>query len=378
MFDELAPDFEQGLSAAHRIKALQLFQELQRSGQAKDPKILERLKWHLEHTDNKSAIMSQAWASYYLAVGEVDRAIKYLNDSASENPKIYIAISEIHRNRGDAVKQKQSIEQAERAFRKELGDDKFNHQIRVTLANVLVRQGNIEEAKKVLITGLKLKPDRFISRASADFLAMQYDRAREANADLGEQLGFLVDALKLDPNHVKIYKRLVAMYMASKESPDRMATIRETLQGVVTSEQPSALAHLALSNVYEQEGKPDQARFHLEQAHKMDRNMPLIVNNLAWSLAHAEQPDLERALELAKTAVGQVPNNPRLRDTYGTILLKLERYREAAAELNLALQGSSKPEKIHAKLGLAYEKLGMDDLAQIHRNQSIAIPTEVQ
>lgn len=206
LIDELAPDMQIGLGAAHRVKALYLFKELKNSSpkQAKDPELLQKLKWHLEQTTDKSPEISEAWATYYMATGNVAVAIKHLNDSAKINPMHYIVVSELHKGLGDAISQKHALEQAEKSFRKQLDKNQFDHRPRVTLANVLTRQGNIDEAKQVLVTGVRLRPNSFIKQASADFLTMQHDRARKANKDAGEQLEFLIEALKLDPNHGKV------------------------------------------------------------------------------------------------------------------------------------------------------------------------------
>jgi Flp pilus assembly protein TadD len=83
-------------------------------------------------------------------------------------------------------------------------------------------------------------------------------------------------------------------------------------------------------------------------------------------------------LELAEKAVRQRPEDPRIRDTYGTILFKLERYRESASELNLALQGAQNPKQIHDKLAAAYDKLGMVQQARIHREKSDSMEKETK
>lgn len=383
LIDKLAPDSEAGFSSAHEFKALQISRNLSadKAAKVKDPEILKKLKWHLDHLDHtkdRSPEISEVWAAYCFAVGDTVQAIGHLENSAKKKPFQYVLISEYHKNQGDADAQKQSLENAETAFRQLLADDKFNHPNRISLANVLVRQENIREARRVLLNGLLLQPDPQIRHAIADFLVMQHDKDRQSNNDVGAQLQFLVDAIKMDPNHVKIYKRLVAMHKESKQSTDRLAEIRSTLQDIVASEQSTALAHLALSNVHQQEGNIEHADFHLEQAYKADKDMPFIVNNLAWCLAHSADPDLDRALELAEKAVRQRPEDPRIRDTYGTILFKLERYRESASELNLALQGAQNPKQIHDKLAAAYDKLGMVQQARIHREKSDSMEKETK
>ena len=87
---------------------------------------------------------------------------------------------------------------------------------------------------------------------------------------------------------------------------------------------------------------------------------------MAWILAQGESPDLERALELAETAVNRVPDSPRFRDTLGTVLVKLGRHRDAISELQLALSGVPDKNTVHRKLSICYKSIGMNDLAEMH------------
>ncbi|MFT5302548.1 MAG: putative Zn-dependent protease, partial [Mariniblastus sp.] len=114
-----------------------------------------------------------------------------------------------------------------------------------------------------------------------------------------------------------------------------------------------------------------QAKFHVEQAYQMDNKMVVVLNNLAWYIAHDEVPDLPRALELIELAVSQNPDEIRLRSTYGTVLMKLGRDQEAARELELSLTGVMNRKEVHRKLAILYENLGSSEMASIHRENSL-------
>ena len=76
-------------------------------------------------------------------------------------------------------------------------------------------------------------------------------------------------------------------------------------------------------------------------------------------------PDLERALELALQAVQQSPNDGRYHDTLGTVYLKQEKYKDAAAEFQLALVGVEDPIAVRKKLVTVYTKLNMPEQVEI-------------
>lgn len=372
LIDELAPDFKTGFRQAHRMKALHLIRKLQASKATKvqDPLILQRIKWHLDHCSDQSAEISEAWGMYHLAMRQPDQAIHYFARTAKQHPKHYVFIAELQRGVGKTDAANSAMESARQGYRNMLDRSPFHHQVRVALADVLLRQGKVNESKQLLLEGVDLKPDPFIKRSSANFLVMQFDRARRANEDIGEQLLYLSDAIKIDPNYEEIYKRLAAIYMESKESKDRLAAMEGSLRQVVQKEKPNSLAHFVLGCVFWQQGNKEQAEFHIEQAYKLNKQTPRIANNLAWVLAHADPPDSDRALSLLKSAVRQEPENPVIRETYGSILIKLSNYEAAATELTAALSNATNKREVHRKLSIVYEKLGQDEQARLHRKQS--------
>ena len=58
-------------------------------------------------------------------------------------------------------------------------------------------------------------------------------------------------------------------------------------------------------------------------------------------LAHKDEPDLDRALTLAETALNTAPTDYRFLDTYGSILVLQKKYDQAITSLQKALPGSS-------------------------------------
>ena len=97
----------------------------------------------------------------------------------------------------------------------------------------------------------------------------------------------------------------------------------------------------------------------------------VVINNLAWVLAHKKKPDLDRALELASTAVSQSPDNAEYLDTYGTVLLKCKKYDAAITNFEKALSKHQSKDEIHMKLALCYRAIERPDLAEIHEKHSI-------
>ncbi|MDG1874881.1 MAG: hypothetical protein P8J27_13280, partial [Mariniblastus sp.] len=107
--------------------------------------------------------------------------------------------------------------------------------------------------------------------------------------------------------------------------------------------------------------------FHIEKAYELDPRFGVVANNLAWFLVNdTENPDLDRAFELSSEVVKRFPNNPAMLDTHATVLMKQEKYDEALVHFEKALAVIRDKKIMHTKLAFVYEKLGMDDMKEVH------------
>ena len=366
ILDKLAPFEKVGYHKAHQFKAMMLAQQL---NQSNDPLVLKKLRWHLENSREESVVTNQAWAVFYRAIGESKKAIEYLEKAAVVNPSNLIDIAKIHGQAGDQSARKDAMERAESRFRKLLEKDQLDSSNRIKLADALVQLDKVDEAEQVLATGLKLQPDKLILRAAADFFVMRHDRARAADAPFSDQLNYLRQAMKLDINYSPIYDRLLRFYQFKYDNAD-LSKVKEAVMSSVASNQPTALAHLALSNIMLLEKDNQKAEWHLEQAYQLEPTFVIVLNNLAWTLAHKDDPDLERAFNLSKTVVERSPNDPRFRDTYATVLMKQGKHEQAVVEFEKTLPTIKNKKPIHEKLAFLYREIGRNDLAQRHAQQA--------
>jgi tetratricopeptide (TPR) repeat protein len=366
LIQKIAPDNSLGFAPGHRLIALSMATQVGSTDSRQDPTFLKKLNHHLIASRSFSPEIFQAWAAFYVATEQKDKAISSLDRAAEKNPSLYISISELYKQSGQNAESRNTLEKAELAFRELLEKDKLDDKNRIAFAKILALVENYQEAEEVLQQGQRIKPDPLIKRALSDFYAMRYDIARSEAAPAQDQMNFLMQAIETDPDHIAVYSRMIQLFSEAGESPEQAKKIRAIFEEIVTGGNPTALAHFALSNILWIVGERDRAEFHLEQAYLLNNNFVVIINNLAWILAHNEDPDLERALNLAKTAVERAPQNPRYRDTLGTVLLKLQLHQEAISELQLALKGTPDTNLVHKKLAICYKSLGMEDLALMH------------
>ena len=375
LIQKISPDNSLGFARGHRLIALSIARQIGSAESRDDPTFLTKLNHHLIASRDFSPEMSQAWAGFYVATEQKDKAILSLNRAAEKNPALYVAISDLYKQEGQNAESKNTLAKAEIVFRNMLQKDQLDDRNRIAFAKILALLEKYQESEGVLQQGLRIKPNPLIRKSLSDFYAMRYDIARSELAPAQVQMDFLMQAIETDPDYSAVYTRMIQLFSEAAESSEQSKKIRTTFEEIVTGDNPTALAHFALSNIVWIEGKRDQAEFerkrdraefHLEQAYLLNNNFVVIINNLAWILAHNDEPDLERAVTLAKTAVEREPQNPRFRDTLGTVLLKQERHDEAISELQLALQGAPDKNSVHVKLAICYKALGMNDLALMH------------
>lgn len=369
LLDELAPEDRRGFGPAHKIKALQLA-SLLAAGRG-EPDTTERLGRHLFRTGEDSVETLQAWALYYRQIGNVEKAVDSLLAASQKRPDLILLLADYYLRLGREVDYKETLTRGEAVFREILADEPLNQLARINLANLLARQERIDEAQAMLTDGFRIQPDDTIRQALGSFFSMRFDLAVKENESTKQRLDYLIQALFYQPNSPDAYQRMMQMYLQGDKSEEEIQAIKTELQEIIASDKPSEIAHFSLSNILFSEGKKEEAIFHLEQAYQLNPSFVVVLNNLAWMIAHDEKaPDLDRALELANRAIDANPNDARYRDTRGSILLMKKQYKEAITDLQLALRGVSQPAAVHKKLYECYSAIGSHEIAQIHLKNS--------
>src|SRR5262249_47236621 len=142
--------------------------------------------------------------------------------------------------------------------------------------------------------------------------------ARDPKAKLADRIVLLEKAVQIDMGNLEAILRLAELTKNKNSAEADKA--RAALRGLLAEGKNPAITHLVLGMEARRQDQPGEARQHFEQAYKLAPNMPIVVNNLAWALAHSEKPDYEEALTLINSALQQSPNQLRFRDTRGQIL----------------------------------------------------------
>lgn len=366
LFNVLAPDNAQGYPEAHRRLAIMLSVGISTQSSKEDR---DRLHSHLERGQIDSTPgMALAWGRYSIAVRDLEAARRYLRVAVSEYPVAWKRLSDVEVALGNRDAAISGYERATDHLANELRLAPGNHAARVDYVDVLIRLGRVDEATTVLEEGQRIAPEE--DATWRQLLAAVYVNYHDLMSltgknSVGDLLQPLAKSLKYDPNFVPALNRLMS-YANAKT--DGNIELREVLNLTVAEGKNPALAHLALGNLCWMEGLNDQAFFHFERARKIDGTLTVVMNNLAWILAHDEKnPNFEQALALVNEALKGSPDNLPFLDTRGTIFYLQEDWESAIDDLEKALEGVRDKKAVHEKLARIYEELDLPDIARQHR-----------
>lgn len=365
LLDRLAPEESVGFDPAHRAKAIVLAQRIADGKETSNT--MERLRRHLNRTNDRSPELLQAWGIYYQKLENHDKAIENFKAAARQNPLLFVPLSNYLSFLRRSSENEVILEEASKVFEDRLFIDESDESARINLANIYSRTGRVDDAEQLLLSGNRNSPELRYSLAS--FYCMRYDLAKINGVSLEKQLEILLDALTFDKNHPNAYSRLMKVYSSEDKTAEDIQRIKNELRDIIATGKPSGLAHFVLSSILINEGDTEKAIFHLKQARKIDRRLAFTANNLAWLYAHQSPPDLETAMQFADEAIKNNPIDGRFRDTRGTILMKLKEYEDAISEFQIALRAPvpvRAPKLVHKKLSTAYTALGMEDMAKKH------------
>jgi tetratricopeptide (TPR) repeat protein len=100
------------------------------------------------------------------------------------------------------------------------------------------------------------------------------------------------------------------------------------------------------------------------------------ANNLAWILAD-QGKEMDRALELARTAHDAAPNDPSVADTLGWIYYKRGSYDSALPLLTDSAAKLTENPEVLLHLGMTQQKLGKTEEARVSLEKALKINPNV-
>jgi len=370
IIEVLAPDDTPGYPPAHAQRAIGFANLLTRGA---SPQYASVLLWHLNQAGQRNnENVSLAWATYYRATGQLVPCIRAIETAARSNPDHYFSAADLCLLNRDRESANKMMKLARDDFRRRLAQSPLETKARTQLAQALARLEQFDDAEQTLRAGMQLQSDDAkLVGALANLELLRYERSHQLKQPLDKRLTHLLKATELLRDPSIVFDRMVQLYSDANEGSDK-SKIRAFFDEHLNRSESTPVGHFALSVIAVLDEDQEEAIRQLERALELDPEQPLAKNNLAWLLASKEIPDLDRALELATSAVTKAPQVATYRDTLGTIFLKRGDAARAVTELERALPGMPPNDryKVHRKLAQAYQTLGNEELAERHRQKS--------
>jgi tetratricopeptide (TPR) repeat protein len=122
----------------------------------------------------------------------------------------------------------------------------------------------------------------------------------------------------------------------------------------------------------EAQNKVPDAMARYESALHVDPRAAVAANNLAWLILQ-QGGNLDRALELARTAKAALPNRPEVNDTLGWILHKRGLSAMAVPTLTESVRVDPRTAAYHFHLGMAHAATGNVEQARASLKQALSL-----
>jgi predicted Zn-dependent protease len=340
----------------------------------------------------------------YALTGRPRQARPYLEEIAGDDPGTLVNLAQVCKATGDMDECRRRANMAIEAARKVCLADPDNIYYRVQWANAHMAMDDYESALAVLAEGLRPEPsgqptegdqdkgkdqgkgkDQAKGQASPEKVRQGLNAAiRHAQALVcvnwsdvlglsgkakpAERLAVIERGLTFEPKSFELLTRLADLLQRADGEAGKKVLAR--LDALLADGQYPGVIHFALGNDAWQRNRHDEARAEWEKSVASAQFLPLAANNLAYSLAFDNPKDLPRAQALVEKALVAAPNDPRVRGTRGQLLTQLERWKEAADDLEAALTGGENSPGIHRALADAYGHLGKRVLEEEHRKKA--------
>jgi tetratricopeptide (TPR) repeat protein len=302
----------------------------------------------------------------YLATGRRRQAIPHLVEASTERPALLMVLADTYQNLGQPSPARERAREARVIFRQRTEVDPDDLTARLLWAWALLFLDEHDEAQGILEQGLARREDPRLRQMLAQTLLARADAlARESPDALESRLLLVEQGLRHEPGNADLLTRLSGFL---GEPGEPAARARDRLEELLAQGRASGTIHFLLGQDAYQRGRFDEAQLHWEAALQHSPGFAEVANNLAWLLAQAPEPDLERALALVNLAIGRRPDLPPFRGTRGHVLARLRRWREALPDLEAALQSEENDPALRRDLAATYEALGMTSLARKHQS----------
>ncbi|UCD15018.1 MAG: tetratricopeptide repeat protein [Candidatus Omnitrophota bacterium] len=207
--------------------------------------------------------------------------------------------------------------------------------IRLRIATLLIRVGEIEKAEKELMEAKKLNAESFDASLALIFL---YSYTENDEALEKEYEHFLEKAHTLDPSDLQVSQHLAQFYFYKNQYQEAIKVYEKILE----DNYDDVDAIFWLGFLYEEIGNRQQAIDTWKRGLEIDSSHAPILNSLGYVYVQ-EGINLDEAESMIKKALKQEPENGAYLDSLGWVYFKKKDFKKAEKYLKKAVEAVKDP-----------------------------------
>lgn len=330
-------------------------------------------------------------AELYQSIGENQLAIETYNkvkEIDPENPFIHLSLADYYRNNGEKEK---SIAELKQAF----GNKNLDIETKITILSSYyslnelhpeLKEQSLEMCKMMIdahpddprahaVYGDFLSQDKQYEKSRTEFRKAQQLGSKEfsviqqllfLDSQLSDWDSLLIDsreALTNYPDQPSVYYFNGIALSQKKKYADAISVLQSGVKILVDNKTLEAQFLAAMGDAYYELKDYSNSDLCYEKALVANPKETYVMNNYSYYLSLRGQK-LDKAEELSRRSNELQPDNASFQDTYGWILYKIGRYKEAKTWIEKSMtNGSEKSAVVLEHYGDVLYKLGENDKA---------------
>ncbi len=217
-------------------------------------------------------------------------ATYHFEQARAARPEVNLTLSALYREQGDIPASLSAARLAVRHFEGETRRQPEDWEVRHRWVQAEVFAERYQRAIQVLDTTPASFPRDDVHQAYVNVYVSWYDYVlKQDDRNMSLQLELLTKALKYGPGNPLVLTLLADL--STREWDGALSAETLLTQALTRGDSPT-MVHFILGTRALQKGDEETARVQLELAFERDPRMPAVLNNLAWTIARAESPDL--------------------------------------------------------------------------------------
>lgn len=334
----------------------------------------ELLRIHLGHAlelDPEHLLAKRFSAELMMHNRDFENALTTMEETVRYFPSFHPDLAHLYRLKGDEKKCKFHARRALNHYRTIKAQQQRRNPEDANYPGQWTQRGYLRIAESCSLLGHQNLEVEILQEAVAAYpnnrmlqaTLLQALIGRIATADLSKPLTrqWIETICEIMPNQVVVVAVLGRGLIA--EEPEA----RELVEHLRAKNLLSSDVFERVADTYLSIGRFNKALAYYEETTEMNPKAGAAWNNMAWILGNVQPIQAERAVVAAGRAIELDPD-PQYFETRGQILITLQRWDEAAKDLERALNGTvPNAAEVHRALAMSYEAMGNGEQAAAHR-----------